>query len=114
MTLNKKEILEKINARILKTETIHINDWDSDVFIREMNGETFVNISSKCLIGSEVDNKLFLIYAIIESTYDLNKEPIFDNNDQELVRNLPADVYSDLVSAVTRLNNIGGVSKVKN
>jgi hypothetical protein len=108
MTLNREQLREKISQHIIQTLTVHINEWDSDVFVREMNGKQFVEVTSKCVLpGGSVDNSEFFIYVIIESVFDLNNEPLFDNTDHDMVKNLSADVYSDLVTAISKLNHIG-------
>jgi hypothetical protein len=114
MPLNKTELREKINNRALKTETVHIDDWDSDVFVLELTGRQFIKLSTECLVGSEIDSTELIDRAILISTFDLNKDRLFEDDELNVVKSLPADPYMKLVEAVTKVNNITGVSKTKN
>lgn len=111
--MNKQEILEKARNNTLKSKKVFITDWDSEINVRQLSGELYVDLSDKCLIGNEVDRKKFLNLAIIASCYDNNGEQIFSNDDIKLIMNMTADSYSELVLAVTELNNLDG-SQTKN
>jgi hypothetical protein len=112
--MNKSELREKITNTSLKSEKIFIPGWETEVIIKELNGKQYVDVASNCLSGNKVDQTKFLTYAIIYGTYDLEGEQIFSEEDTELVTNLPADIYSQFVTVISRLNNLDGNSNRKN
>jgi hypothetical protein len=113
--MNKTELLNKIKEQTLKMETIHVDLWNSDVFIRELSGKQYVELASKAVVDGVMNQSSFLDHAIITSVFTIDGEQVFSNDDLELISNLSADVYSLLVETISKLNNISGVnSKGKN
>ena len=109
--MNKLEILEKAKNNTLKSEKVFIPDWECEVNVRQLSGKQYIDVSNDCLVGTQVDRKKFLNYAIISSVYDENGEQVFSNTDLDTVLNMSADSYSALVMAITRLNNLDGETK---
>lgn len=114
--MNKQEILEKAKKHTLKSEKVYVSDWECEVIVRELSAKQYVDISNECVDknGNEIDRKKFLNYAIIHSTYSLDGEQIFDNNDLDIVLNMSADGYSALIIPITSLNNLDGSKNSKN
>jgi hypothetical protein len=112
--MNKNEIREKIKNTKLKTEKLYIPDWDSDVYIHEMNGKQYMNISTISVENGEINQEKFITLSIIHTTYDVNGENIFTKDDFETVSNLSADIYSQLSTIIMQINNVNGASKAKN
>lgn len=112
--MNKEEILIKARNNILKTEKVFISDWDCEVIVKELSGKLYLDVSNDCLVGTEVDKKKFLNYAIISSVYDLDNNQIFNDKDIDTILNMSADGYSALVLAITKLNNLDEGKNQKN
>lgn len=108
--MNKSEILEKAKNHTLKSKKVWVEDWQSDVFVKQMNAKQYIDVSTDSLDADkkEIDQTKFLNLAIIRCTYDLNGEQIFDNDDLDTILNMTADGYSGLILAVSELNNMDG------
>lgn len=94
--MNKNEILEKAKKNSLRTEKVHISDWNADVTIKQLNGKEYLSCAN------EKDN--FWNMVIISCIYDDKGERVFTNNDIEVINNLSAGDYTLLISKITKLN----------
>ena len=109
-----KNLRDKIISSKLKEVQVFIEEWETTVTIREMNGTSFVQAGENATTGIGIDRTKFLEQAIILSVFDEDGEPVFESGDAELISNLPAGIYSKLITAITTLNNITGASNSKN
>lgn len=110
--MNKQEILEKAKSHTLKSKKLYVEDWDAEVIVRQLSARAYVDISTISLNEDKitVDQSKFLNLSIIQSVFDVNGEQIFSNDDLYTILNMSADGYSDLVSIVSELNNMYGIS----
>lgn len=107
--MNKQEILEKAKNHTLKSKKVWVEDWQCDVIVRQLNAEQYVDLSTICLVdGKTIDQRRFLNLSIIKCTYSMDGEQIFDNDDLDTILNMSADGYSNLVLAISELNNLDG------
>lgn len=110
--MSKQSIRNKIKETKLKTKIVHVSAWGEDVEVRELNGKQYTQISAECVDKkNNLDVARFLVLATLYSVYS-EGEQVFEN--EEEVANLPADVYSELVTAINDINEKTGASKRKN
>jgi len=93
----------------LKTKIVHITAWDEDVEVRELNGKQYTDISAKSVDKkNNIDIARFLVLATLNSVYS-DGEQVFEG--EEEVAGLPADIYSELVTAINEMNDKGNGAK---
>ena len=115
--MNKNDLRAKIEIRVLKSEIIHIDDWESDVQMCELTGEKLMFISELSMKNGKVDEKTFYNYAIIECLYTTPEdgdEKVYSAKDFDEVKDLPGLIYSQLVQTIMRLHGLTGESNPKN
>lgn len=105
--MNASEIRERAKQYQLKEQAI-TTELFGDVIVKELSGKQFVNVSQLALEGKSINQGLFLDYAILYSIYSTEGEQVFTESDIEIIQNLPADVYSQMLTIVTKLNNLEG------
>lgn len=103
------EIRAKAKQYKLKEQAV-TTELFGDLIIRELSGKQFVHVSQLALEGKSMNQGLFLDYAILYSIYSTDSEQVFTDSDIEIIQNFPADVYSQLLTIVTKLNNMEGAT----
>lgn len=110
---NREQILSKAQNKTLKTMEVFVSDWDTKVIVKELSGKQFIDISINATKNDIMNRTEFLNRAIIATTYDLESKKIFKVSNIDLVERMGADSYSQLVTAITVLNNLTGEAKNK-
>ena len=57
---------------------------------------------------------MFHLKRLESGRFDDKGEQVFTNEDEELILGLSADIYSALILAITRLNDLNGENNPKN
>ena len=93
----------------LKTKIIHVTAWDEHIKVRKLNDKQYTDISAKCVDKkNNIDIARFLVLATLNSVYS-DGEQVFES--EEEVAGLPADIYSELVTAINDMNEKAGSKK---
>ena len=104
--MNREEIRQKIEEFNLKTETVSIDEWNTEVVVKELKGKDYIEVSELSVTGTKVDKSRFIQEALLRSVYTTEGELLFTEKDRETVSNLPASIYLKLLNAVNKVNGI--------
>jgi len=104
--MNRKDLRDKIANTPMKSVVVTIEEWDTTVTIKELNGKAFLDVSEIGMVDGAINRRLFLELAVVNSAYTEDNELLFDKGDLDMVSNLPSSIYSKLISAVTEVNGI--------
>ena len=103
--LTAAEIRARAQAYKLKTETVHVKEWGTDVQLRELSGPQFVYVTEKAVNkDGTVSQARFICETLVQTLLDMNGERIFKSGDDEL---LTTGIISQLGPMVMQLNDIG-------
>lgn len=104
--LNREQLREKIKSSSLKSKTIFIKEWDTNVTIKELSSGTYLEIynKSKNNINSDDIDTTLAVNLIRESVY-IDNELVFDKDD-DLILSLSTDLFGKLINEVNIINNL--------
>ncbi|GAP07127.1 hypothetical protein ATHL_01995 [Anaerolinea thermolimosa] len=98
---------EEFSSRLRrKSKKVQVQGFE--VEIRELSGGDYLEITEKSMQGQGVNYKDFLNLALLKSVF-VNGEPLFEGEAD--LQEIPASVYSELVTEITQINGLENPKK---
>jgi hypothetical protein len=105
-----------LNAKDIKSEVVHVDEWDADVEIRGLSGAERASLVDKATVKetdgegkhtSRVDQSALYPLLIIATAYEPGGEKLFTDGDRDAINGKSAGALEKVAAVSMRLSGMG-------